>query len=510
MSALSAEPEPSGPPSLLGRPNRLRRFAGVAAACAILGLPPIAAADTPGNRAPAKLDALGTVAYALAHTPALLEQSAQIASLDSTYTKLRAGEYPSATGLLQNVIQKSSNVGASTLGLAPVSNFSQNTAQLGSTYNLYNGAQQITARQARAQVEGARFELTRREEATTVTASDGFYQLAAQRGIVALDENDLRYQQELLAYARAAERVGRIAGVDVLRAQVAVARSESALVQARTDETNARESLAVQIGAPADSQFEVPAVVPEPSATTISSADLGAIAKSNRPEIAAARATFEASKLGDAAVDNDLRPTVAINAAFGSQVSPTNFVLEQQQIDQANAAAQASYLQQKALFPGLPIPAPAFLPPVNRRTPGFWQINLLSTFQIPLYDYGQRAAAHHAARAQIDSSLATLYNAYDTVQADVDSARRNLESAAEKLRLAKLSSQLAAESARVAQLQYKNGLISFTDATQTEQTSLSAQNDLVAARVSYVNAFVKLRAALAPADPAAAADLRGL
>jgi outer membrane protein TolC len=53
-------------------------------------------------------------------------------------------------------------------------------------------------------------------------------------------------------------------------------------------------------------------------------------------------------------------------------------------------------------------------------------------------------------------------------------------------------------------------LISFTDVTQTEQTALSAQNDLVAARVTYVTALIKLRVALAPPSTAAAADLRGL
>ena len=73
-----------------------------------------------------------------------------------------------------------------------------------------------------------------------------------------------------------------------------------------------------------------------------------------------------------------------------------------------------------------------------------------------------------------------------------------------------MSAQLGAETARIAQLQYKNGLISFTDVSQTEQTALSAQNDLLAARVQYVTALIKLRVALAPPDIAAAVDLRGI
>ena len=469
-------------------------------------------AGVPGARRPEALDGAATVAYALAHAPSLLAQRAQVLALDSTLAKARAGEYPIPEGRLENQIAKSANQSGqfAQFGIAPVSNFSQNTADLETTYNLYNGTQQITAEQAKRNVDNAKYELTRQEQQLAVTVSNAFYNLAALRAAVALAENDVGYQQALLDSARASEKVGRVAGVDVLRAQVAVARSTSSLVQARADAANAAESLAVQIGAPNDTAFAVPEVLPEPALPKTPPADLIRIAKLNRPEIAEARAALDVSKLSDAAVDSDLRPTVAANASFGSQVAPTNFVLQQQQIDASNAAAIASYQQEKALFPGVNFPPPALQPPVERTSKGFWQFNITSTFLLPLYDYGQRAAAHHAARAQIESSLASLYNAYDTVAADVDAAERNLTSANEKLGLAKLAAQQAGESARIAQLQYKNGLISFTDAAQTEQTALSAQNDLVAARVTYVTAFIKLRASLAPPDAAAVADLRGL
>lgn len=467
-------------------------------------------AGEPGKRPVKSFDGYATVAYALAHAPSLLAQRATVLNLDAQFTKDRAAEYPTATGQLQNQLQKQSN-STGTLaqfGVAPSSNFSENTAQLSSTYNLFNGTAQIAAQQAKRQVENAKFELQRQEEQTVATVSNAFYALAANRETVVVDEGDLAYQQNLLKSAQAQESVGRVAGVDVLRAQVAVERSDSALVQARTDEANAAESLAVQIGAPADAQFTIPSELPEPPVPAAPLGELGTIAKMNRPEIFEARAALAAAKLGDAAVDSDLRPTVALSGSFGSQVSPTNFVLQQEQIDASNAQALASYQEQQKLFPGVAFPAPVPLPPVDRHTPGFWLIGIVSTFTIPLYDYGQRAAQHHAERAQIESSLASVFNAYDTVQADVDAAQRNLVAASEKLRLAKLAEREAAESARIAQLQYKNGLISFTDVTQTQQTALSTELDLVSARVAYVTAFIRLRVALAPPDAAAAADLR--
>ena len=472
------------------------------------------AAATPASGAPrpdAGLDGFATVVYALHNAPSILAQRATIASLDLTYTRDRAAEFPTLGAQVQNQLQKSSNVSGNLaqFGLSPSNNFSQNTAQLQASYNLYNGTAPLTAEQAKRQEQAAAYELRRVEEQLAIAVTNNFYELAALHEVVVLDEADVRYQEALLANARASERVGRVAGVDVLRAQVGVTRSRSALVQARVDEANGRETLAVQIGAPAETAFAVPDALAEPAAPTTPHDVLSTIALNNRPEILEARATLDASRLSDATVDDDLRPTVALSGAFGSQVSPTSFVQQQQQIDAQNAANAASYNAQQQLFPNAIFTPPVPIPPVDRHTPGFWSLALTSTFALPLYDYGTRAAGHHAARAQIVASAVSLQNAMDSVQADVNAAERNLSSASEKLGLAKASASLATETARIAQLQYKNGLISFTDATQTEQTSLAAQNDLVSARVSYVTALVRLRVALAPPDTAAAADLRG-
>jgi outer membrane protein TolC len=472
------------------------------------GFTPARAQD--GDRAPQQLDALGTVRYALSHAPVLLARAADLASSIASYTQKRSTEYPSAAGQLQNQIARSSNVNGSfaQFGIQPVSNFSQNTAQVLSQYNLYNGSAQLAAEQAKRGVESSAGGLRVQQEATTLVVSNDFYTLAALHQAVVLDGGDLAYQQQLLDVAQANERVGRVAGVDVLRAQVAVSRSTATLVQGRADEANARDQLAVEIGASPDATFLVPADLPEPPMPRSSPAALIAIAKVNRPEVAAAKATLQAARLGDAAVDTDLRPTVQLNGAVGSQVSPTSFVQTQQEIDASNAAAVANYNLERQLFPGVNFQAPILTPPVSRNRPGFWQFSIVSTFTLPFIDYGTRAANHRAARAQIASASAAYDNAVDAVVRDVRAADRNLQAAFDKLTLAKDAAQLARESARIGQLQYKNGLISFSDATQIEQTAISAENDLVAARVVYVVAFIKLRLALGPQDPLAAADLR--
>jgi outer membrane protein TolC len=86
---------------------------------------------------------------------------------------------------------------------------------------------------------------------------------------------------------------------------------------------------------------------------------------------------------------------------------------------------------------------------------------------------------------------------------------RSAQTALAQETYAQQETRLGTEAARIAQLQYANGIISYTDVSNAQQTSVQAQNDLVLARVSYVEAVVRLRVALGIFDPqAAVADLQ--
>jgi outer membrane protein TolC len=229
-----------------------------------------------------------------------------------------------------------------------------------------------------------------------------------------------------------------------------------------------------------------------------------AVAQHSRADVASAFENLRAAVLSNASIDTDLYPQIALNGGFGNQTSPTSFVSEQEEIDAENAAAVAQYELLKTIAPRAPIPPPVVLPPVARGNVGFWQIGVTATLSVPLIDYGARSAAHRAARAQIVSAQASLSSARSAVELDVRQSLRGAQTSDANLQLAKQSAQLASESARIAQLQFANGLISFTDAAATQQTSLSAQNDLTNAGVAYVVSVIKLRIATGTYDPVAA------
>ncbi len=432
-------------------------------------------------RAEAPLDLRGAVAYALAHSSAIAARRATVAADTAAFVKLRAAELPSVTGTLENQLARSQNSNGSLaqFGISPASEFSQNTAQIGSTWNIFTGAStQIQAQQAKRTLEGAQLDLRRAEQQLAADVTNAFYQLAARHETVRLDEADRAYQGQLLEAAQAQERDGRIAQVDVLRAQVTALRSDVTLATARNDEADAREALAQQIGAAPDTTFAVGGAIPEPALPTASLDAMIAIAREHRSDVLSARAALAAARLANANIDTDLYPQVQLTAAFGNQYSPTSIAYS-------------------------PITG---LPTGVRGSPGFWQIGSTATFTLPLIDYGTRATAHQSAHAQIDAAQAALAVAENGVTVDIRSALRGAQTAAVNLQTSKQADALGGESARIAQLQYRNGLISLTDATQAQQSALQAATDLITARANYVSAVVRLRVAIGADDPLTAVE----
>lgn len=444
-----------------------------------------------------------TVAFALKHNPAIAVKQAALAQAESNFTRQRATEYPPVVGSLQNLMEKQNNYGGpnAQYGIAPIPNFSQNTAQVGTQWTLYNGSlNQILTQQNYRAVEGARADLRQTQTQTTAKLVQMFFAIANWRHLFELAQANLVYQQALLTVAQSKERAGMVAGVDVLRAQVGVEQTRVALLNTQTDQESARESLAQTIGATLETQFAVPATLPQPPLPAESEAALVKIAQENRPEIAEAVAGVAIARLSRSTIDTDLLPQINVFASFGNQTSPTNFVDQQNQITQLNAEC-ARYPNNIECI-GFPFPN------VTRGMPGFWDIGATSTLSLPIVDYGTRAAAHRSANQAIESAQLTLDSAKTAAEEDVTDSIRRAQTALETLVLQRRAVDLGTEAARIAQLQYGNGLISLTDTKAAQASSLQSQADLFGAEIDYIDAVVRLRSALGTFDPAATvADL---
>ncbi|HXM07480.1 MAG TPA: TolC family protein, partial [Candidatus Acidoferrum sp.] len=311
---------------------------------------------------------------------------------------------------------------------------------------------------------------TENQVATNVT--NAFYAVVQKKAIVDVDASDLQYQNVLVDAAKAKEHAGVAAGVDVLRAEVNQTKSSSTLVGSRADVENAREDLAQAIGASLDQAFQFPAVIAQPKLPSQSVDTLEDIALNARPDVIAAREGVSASQFTRKGWDRELFPQIQLSASMGNQFAPTS------------AGEVVGFNPD-----GTPITVP-------RGAPGFWAIGAVSTFTLPIVDYGQRHAERVNDDAQLASAQSTLDQTRTQVQIDIRQTYRAAQTALAQLELAQQESRLGVESARVAQLQYTHGIIALSDVIQAQQQSVTAQSDLVAARVSYVNAIVKLRVSL--------------
>lgn len=427
------------------------------------------------------------VSYALDHSPAVAQKVAALAQAQHSLAIARANAFPTINGSLSNFSSKSGNYQGAygIIGGQQQSVYSQNTAQIGTNYTLTTGGLsfvQLTASKAAA--AQAREDLANAENTLASTVTTAYYTVVQKQAIVAVDRSDLDYQNVLVRVAKAKERAGVVAGVDVLKARVAQNKSASNLVAARADVKNARESLAQAIGAPLRQRFIFPQTMPSPPLPKGSIEQLERIAFAARPDLKAANDSLVAAEETRKGWNRELFPTVQLGAAFGNQFAPTS-------------AGQIVGIGPN----GVPITVP-------RGAPGFWSLSAQTTFTLPFVDYNQRHSERISDDAQVSSARRSVAQAKTQVEIDVRQSERAARTALAQLAYARQESLLGRESARIATLQYQRGLIALADVIQTQQQSVVAQSDFINARVAYVEAIVRLRVSLGIYDArSAVADL---
>jgi len=456
----------------------------VLAAAALASVPSIGlAADSP---APMTLP--DAVTYALTHSSTVTTQVANVTNAQHLLALQRGVAYPLVNGQLQSFLAKSANFeGAfAAIGASQQNVVSQNTAQIGiNNWNLTSGGFSFLAlAAARAQEAQARNTLANTEDQIANSVTTSFFGIAQREATVLVDRVALDYQNVLLDVSKIKEKAGVAAGVDVLQAQSAQAKSESQLVADRAAVDDASEQLAQQIGAPIQSKFLVPLDIPQPPLPQGSVDTLVAIADVNRPDVSAAHEAVLAAGYTRKGWNVELFPQISISANIGNQFSPTGAQQEQLQLDQECATGL------------LPPPCPT----VERGSAGFWSIQAVSTFSLPIVDYNAR----HSERVNDDAQLLTAKTTYaqTRLQAELDvrQSYRAAKTAQAQLSFAAVEATAGTEAARIAQLQYKAGVKTIYDVLQAQQNAQSAQNDYVNARVNYVDAVVKLRVSLGTYD----------
>lgn len=441
-----------------------------------------ASADPTASAAPLSLQQ--AIDFALAHNATVLQAQAQASAAGAVLVRDRSLELPLISGQAQSVLnrQSANNAGAlAQFGLVPSTNFSQNTTQLLGSQSIFNLVDTLQAKQAKHSYDAAAENLRLARQQVTFNVQSAYYALVQNSSLVALDESDERYQQTLLQIAQANFRAGKVAGIDALKAQVALTRAQETRASAGADVSDASENMTQLIGAPAGTRFTVAADVPQPQPKTTNAAALHAAALAQRPEVAIARAYLDNALLADGLIDAPNRPIVALSSGYGNQVSPTsNAALVDQCIASNNNPNRPAGI------------------PLQNCSPGashFYNIGLTSTWTLPLVDWGALHAAHGSARSAIDQQRAVLDSAQNQTIVDVDQALRRVQVDGQNVASATANAKLAKQTADIAQVQYRLGVVSQIDVASAEQSYLQAARDLLGAQVGYALAVDKLQVA---------------
>jgi outer membrane protein len=280
-----------------------------------------------------------------------------------------------------------------------------------------------------------------------------YYAALRAARLIAVEKHLLESAQERLDRT---ERLLRVAGsspVDVLGARAEVASQEQQIARAENEARKQALLLKEVMGLPGDADFQlasdIPAIV-DPAA--ISRDALLATALSNSPVIHQADANARAAARRASAATASRFPTLSANAGYGRSMSLSSY---------------------DALFE---------LNPQNR---GF---NFGFNASIPVFNNFRTSyaiAQAHAAEsdAQEDARAARL-----VVERQVRSAFLDLEHSYKLLQLAERKAQLSRERLELAQEQYRNGAMSFTDLQNVIDRTATAEREVVDARFAYANA----------------------
>ncbi len=165
-------------------------------------------------------------------------------------------------------------------------------------------------RQAAASVRSAQADESAAERTERIAAARAYFAALKAAAVMTARADALALAQSEQRAAQTRFRSGDVGRVDVVRAEVAVARASADFENARADDANARDALRVETGASdADLAATAPGALPTIPALAQDPAAASAAALRLRPEVAAAQNAVDAS-IG------------ALHAAYAGVVGP--------------------------------------------------------------------------------------------------------------------------------------------------------------------------------------------
>lgn len=304
------------------------------------------------------------------------------------------------------------------------------------------GALTKKAQAADREAQAGRRSFDRARQQTVFEASKAFLQAAQAQEGAHVSAQALEQQRAFLRVAKSRVDAGAAPRLDQLKAELAVARAESDLLEARNRARLAREALAALT---LDPRFRSASLdmAPEAGAALPGEEESVALALRQRPDLLALAKAGEAYGLGSEAASAAARPALAFRASLT------------QQNDSAGRMWNGSSRLYQA---GLALSWEGFSP--------------------------LRASARAAElRASATEARHRLRAAEEGVSLEVRSALSSAREARERAAVQRRALGVAEEQARIARLAYREGVITSVEAEDAELALTSARFNLTRAEM---------------------------
>lgn len=182
---------------------------------------------------------------------------------------------------------------------------------------------------ARASVRASEASALSASEQAAATAAIAYLRAARAQALVSARAADSALADTLLVIANEQLKAGVGVGLDVTRARSQLAQVHSQLIAARGDQSRSRLDLIRAIGAPLETDFTLSTRVdgPLPSDAIPSEAEAINLALRQRPDLVAAKRSFDAARQGAKAIRAERLPTLSAFADDGAIGTSTAHML---------------------------------------------------------------------------------------------------------------------------------------------------------------------------------------
>lgn len=325
-------------------------------------------------------------------------------------------------------------------------------ANLTASYELdFWGRNLADARSADASLRASQYDQETVALTTTASVATTYFQLLALRDRLAYAKKNVENADRLLALTELQLKAGLISPLQMAQQQNIVASQRAQLPAIAQQERQAANSLALLLGRPPQG-FAVQAQSLAGVSTPVVAPGLPSELLARRPDVKRAEANLAAADANVGAARAAFLPTISLTGSAGVASTALNGLLNGQNAAYAIAGS------------------------------------LLQT----IFDSGAIAAREDAAMARRKELLTTYRSAALTAFSDVDVTLASVANLGEQERQQAKAAAASAEAFRIAELQYRAGLVDYLNVLNAQTSMFQAQDQLAQVKGARLQAIVGL------------------